>query len=470
MAWLKKKREKAVINFVDIDNDLMSIRESVELIGKSNDPIEYDPTNDIKALEREGYVLVKNNFNGDGNQPSYSEETKAYLISFKHDVCPVNPDHPLTKIPAAEYDHPITFTVTYEGTPIKIKKSIQIAHLFRTLTADKVTNQWIKNGKYDSDWQLDRQKFEDVKVPVLPGVHADRKIVVGPQVGKKDVEVSVNYYLNGHLIPVDENGDKLPNVGSYQFATDKEDPTKIASNQIVPDIEGYTHDQDIISPQSPDKDISIIYKTISKEEKSHTSDAESNENTGLSQKISSSYSESTNVKQEKENIQGTTAGIESQLEEQMALVNFIDLDDEGKQITSSGPLYGLPGEVINELYSTEVPITTLKKAGFEVIFNNFDGNGQVQTFDKNNLVTQVFTVGLRHINLKEKNKSYNSIHELSQQQGEVLKKLENYQPNSDSSDLDTVTAIAKNTIELLNKFLETNQDNNKTKNSYSKKD
>lgn len=78
-------------------------------------------------------------------------------------------------------------------------------------------------------------------------------------------------------------------------------------------------------------------------------------------------------------------------------------------------------------------------------------------------------MGLCHINLKEKNKSYNSIHELSQQQGEVLKKLENYQPNSDSSDLETVTAIAKNTIELLNKFLETNQDN-KTKNSYSKKD
>ncbi len=59
MAWLKKKREKAVINFIDIDKELMSIRESVELSGKSNDPIEYDPTNDIKDLEGKGYVLVK---------------------------------------------------------------------------------------------------------------------------------------------------------------------------------------------------------------------------------------------------------------------------------------------------------------------------------------------------------------------------------------------------------------------------
>lgn len=332
MAWLKKKREKAVINFIDIDKDLMSIRESVELSGKSDDPIEYDPTNDIKDLERKGYVLVKNNFNGDGNQPSYTEDTKVYLISFKHDVRPVNPDHPVTKIPSEEYDHPITFTVTFEGTPTKVKKKIQTAHLFPTLTADKVTSKRIENGKYDSDWQLDRQKFDDVKVPVLPGVHADQKIVVGPKVDKEDIEVSVTYHLNGYLIPVDE----IPNVGPYQFATDEKDPTKIAPNQIVPDIEGYTH-------------------------------------------------------------------------------------------------------------------------------------AQVQTFNQNHLVTQIFAVGLRHINLKEKNESSNSLQAFSQQQGEVLKKLENYQPTGNSKDLETITAVAKDTIEVLNKFLEKNQTVENTKNSATKK-
>ena len=44
-------------------------------------------------------------------------------------------------------------------------------------------------------------------------MHADQKIVVGPKVDKEDIEVSVTYHLNGYLIPVDENGNEIPNVG-----------------------------------------------------------------------------------------------------------------------------------------------------------------------------------------------------------------------------------------------------------------
>ena len=279
-------------------------------------------------------------------------------------------------------------------------------------------------------------------------MHADQKIVVGPKVDKEDIEVSVTYHLNGYLIPVDENGNEIPNVGPYQFATDENDPTKIALNQIVPDIEGYTHAQDI----------SIIYTTIPKEDITYISDTE---NIDLSQADSSTYSTSSNGDLKKNDVQEAVMGIRGQvdekemerrIDEQMAIVNFIDLDDDGKQITSSGPLYGLPGESINDLYNTDVPMTALKEAGFEVVFNNFDGNGQVQTFNQDHLVTQIFTVGLRHINLKEKNESSNSLQAFSRQQGEVLKKLENYRPTGNSKDLETITAVAKDTIEVLNKF------------------
>ena len=306
-------------------------------------------------------------------------------------------------------------------------------------------------------------------------MHADQKIVVGPKVEKKDIEVSVTYHLNGYLIPVDENGNEIPNVGPYQFATDENDPTKIALNQIVPDIEGYTHAQEVISPQSPDKDISIIYTTIPKEDITYISDTE---NIDLSQADSSTYSTSSNGDLKKNDVQEAVMGIRGQvdekemerrIDEQMAIVNFIDLDDDGKQITSSGPLYGLPGESINDLYNTDVPMTALKEAGFEVVFNNFDGNGQVQTFNQDHLVTQIFTVGLRHINLKEKNESSNSLQAFSRQQGEVLKKLENYRPTGNSKDLETITAVAKDTIEVLNKFLEKNQTVENTKNSTTKK-
>lgn len=80
--------------------------------------------------------------------------------------------------------------------------------------------------------------------------------------------------------------------------------------------------------------------------------------------------------------------------DQVAIINFIDLDNNGKQLTSSGPLTGKPGESINDLYSTEIPLKAIAQTGYHVVFNGFDGDGQIQKFNNNDLMTQVFTVGL----------------------------------------------------------------------------
>lgn len=66
----------------------------------------------------------------------------------------------------------------------------------------------------------------------------------------------------------------------------------------------------------------------------------------------------------------------------------------GKQLTSSGPLTGKPGESINDLYSTGIPLKAIAQTGYHVVFNGFDGDGQIQKFNNNDLMTQVFTVGL----------------------------------------------------------------------------
>lgn len=81
--------------------------------------------------------------------------------------------------------------------------------------------------------------------------------------------------------------------------------------------------------------------------------------------------------------------------EQIAIINYIDLDQNGKQLTSSGPLTGKPGDSINDLYSTDIPLKAITKAGYEVVFNSFDDTDAVQRFDNNDLMTQVFTIGLR---------------------------------------------------------------------------
>lgn len=468
MAWFKKNREKAVINFIDIDRDLMSIGSSVEITGSTGEKVDYDPTDDIKALEGKGYVLVKNQFNGNGTQPVYTDDTEVYLISFKHDVRAVNPNHPLTKIPIDEYDRPIRFIVNFEDTPTKLKSKVQTAHLFRTLTADKVTGERIEDGKFDTDWQLDHEKFDDIEVPVLPGVHTDIKVIEGPEVGKEDVEETVTYKPNGHLIPVDENGDEIPNVGPYQFATDENDPTKVAANQIVPDLDGYTHDQETISPQDPDKDMAVVYKAIPKQDTMYISGAGNNENTDAPQLANPQDINHPSIDDDlTEDLSKQAAaamgmdnkvdekGIERRSDEQMAIINFIDLDNNGKQITSSGPLYGLPGEVINNLYSTEVPMKAIEKAGFTVVFNNFDGDGQVQKFNNNHLVTQIFTVGLKHST--QDSELSDSAQALAQNQQIVRDQLKNFKPSNDSES-EAVMSVANATMQLLSMFLEKNQD------------
>lgn len=77
------------------------------------------------------------------------------------------------------------------------------------------------------------------------------------------------------------------------------------------------------------------------------------------------------------------------MKDQVAIVNFIDIDHNGASLTSSGPLVGKPGDSINDLYSTEIPLKVIKKAGYHVVFNNFDSDGFVQRFDN-----QVFSIGV----------------------------------------------------------------------------
>lgn len=87
--------------------------------------------------------------------------------------------------------------------------------------------------------------------------------------------------------------------------------------------------------------------------------------------------------------------LQEQKRVETAIVTFIDVGENGAQITTSGALTGQPGDSINDFYSTQETINSLKKLGYEVVFNNFDIPGVVQHFDNNDLEPQVFTVGLK---------------------------------------------------------------------------
>ncbi|WP_225432260.1 hypothetical protein [Limosilactobacillus reuteri] len=55
----------------------------------------------------------------------------------------------------------------------------------------------------------------------------------------EDQEVTVTYAPNGKIIPVDPNGNPIPNVPTSQYPTD---PTKVVPNKTVPTVPGYTPD------------------------------------------------------------------------------------------------------------------------------------------------------------------------------------------------------------------------------------
>ena len=200
--------------------------------------------------------------------------------------------------------------------------------------------------------------FTLVNVPVIPGYVAEIKSAGGKTVTPDNplAEVTVVYHKIGKIVPVDPNGNPIPNVPTPNYTNDPTDPTKVVPNEPVPAIPGKTPDKTTITPVDPTKDTPVVYK---------------------------------------DNKVPTTPNT------QKAVVNFIDVNT-GKVIKTSGILSGRPGEDINKLYSSAEFIKQLEDAGYEVVYNAFDGDGVTKYFDNDDNTVQQFTIALK---LKEKAKT-----------------------------------------------------------------
>lgn len=427
--------QSAIVRFVDINNGNKAI--SVDkLSGQPNMPIEYDPKNKINHLENEGFKLIHNGFNGDGdiqffgNADSYEP---IFIITMKYTAVAVNKDHPNDAIDPSQYEKESKFTVEFLGagdaTPAKV---VQTAHWSRTVTVIPDKNQIIANGFYDTPWKADLDHYNNVTIPVVDGYHSKGNVVNAIPVTEKDQLLTVTYEENGHIIPVDENGTTIPNAPHPQFENDPHQAGEVRDDQIIPDVEGYKCDLMTVTPDDPGKDLQVSYKSVKKEdtlyinlgknktETTATPTPEPTMPTAAPQGPADAQPtvppmvkpEQTEGAQAKEATQPTVAAASAmptqpteqattaptqpaqQTKQQVAIVNFIDVDHNGASLTSSGPLVGQPGESINDLYSTEIPLKVIKKAGYHVVFNNFDSDGFVQRFDNNDLLTQVFTIGV----------------------------------------------------------------------------
>lgn len=458
--------QSAVIKFVDITDNNHEIA-SETLTGKANMPINYDPVKKVNELKEKGYALVNNGFNADDNIQFFGSEedyVPTFIMTMKHELIKVDVDHPNDKVKKNEYYQETTFAVDFEGagdnTPVN---DVQLAVWTRSITVVAPTGEVIENGKYTTDWTVDPSQFHNVKVPVIAGYHTEVKEVSAEPITREDRIVNVNYVQNGRIIPVDEDGKEIEGAKQLRFITLNNDPTKVMADEIVPDVDGYTCDLMTITPHNPAKDVRVTYKAKKrndvlvipvgekkKQEKKSTkvkmtsepaptpevvgSNAiePEKENSKSPEKPAVSKPETTQPVVAKANEQTVAQTSEQpkmetqtsvtdtetktdnanevkpaaeQAHDQVAIINFIDVDKNGAQLTSSGPLVGKPGESINDLYSTEIPLKAIKDAGYEIVFNNFDREGVVQRFDNNDLMTQIFTIGVRKKQTKKQKNS-----------------------------------------------------------------
>lgn len=136
------------------------------------------------------------------------------------------------QISASDYEKTVKFIVKYTGagdqTP---RENIQTAKWERSL---KIT----KEGKLtNTDWQSDKEKFNDVKIPVIPGYHTDKSIIPGTSVEQKDIKIEVEYLKNGSFVPVNSQGEPIGD--KKQYITDPADSSKVLMQEKLPEIPGY---------------------------------------------------------------------------------------------------------------------------------------------------------------------------------------------------------------------------------------
>ena len=320
---------------------------SGNLAGKGGSEINYSTADTIKDLISKGYVLKNDGFPAGAVFDNDDNKTQIFYVDFIHGQAPVNPDNPHEGIDPSQYEKNVKETVHYEGAGDKTPAdNVQTSKWTRTLTIDSVTGKIIENGQYTTDWSIakgEKTVYDQVNTPVVDGYHADKREVSATAVTQDDIEVTVTYTPNGKIVPVDPNGNPIPDVPTPTYPTDPTDPTKVVPDEPVPEIPGMTPSTPIVTPEDPGKDTPVPYNPV------------------------------------------------TPAKDQAAIVTYVDADNGNSEITNSGNLTGKAGEKIN--YSTKSTIEDLVNKGYVLVNDGFPADA---VYDSDDNTTQRFVVVLKH--------------------------------------------------------------------------
>lgn len=289
VIFAKDQYAQIIYRDVNDPNHIITLDKSPKVTGTAGDPITFgdkdNPTNKITGYKDKGYVLVNDKF--DSGKPIFdsNDGIQIFNIDFKHGTTPVTPDKPQKpddpinpndpdgpKWPkgttADDLTRKATQTITYKysdgSKPDTTKVENQDKAFTKTVTVDNVTGKIIKQ----TDWTPADYKFDTVDTPRVDGYHADKKQAGGKLATPDHPNVydTVVYTPNGHIIPVDPDGNPIPGIPEEPYVTDPNDPTKVVPDENVPkDPNGkYTPDKDTVTPEDPSQDTPVVYNPIPK--------------------------------------------------------------------------------------------------------------------------------------------------------------------------------------------------------------
>lgn len=193
--------QKAVVNYIDIDNNDVQLATSGPLTGKAGTQINYSTADRIKKLVDEGYVLVNNAFDPEGQAQYYDNDdqhTQVFLVKFKHGTQTITPDNPGTpgqpinpndptgpKYPAGTDKNSLqvigTQTVHYAGAGDQTPKdNVTHVEFDHSIVIDKVTGKVIQ----DNGWIPDTRTYQTIQTPQIKGYTPDKPYAGGETVDR----------------------------------------------------------------------------------------------------------------------------------------------------------------------------------------------------------------------------------------------------------------------------------------------
>jgi len=222
------------------------------LTGLMGGDLNYTTTSTIQDYVAKGYRLVSDQFTDAGTTFTKSNDGKTYVVTLAHTNQIINTDQPGVTVGKKDASQTIHYTGV-DGVEDSVK--IEPGAFKEIVTIDKVTGQVVSR-----EW-TGEHTFPTVKTPIEQGYTANVATACGATTtpDHPDAVYTVNYTLNGHIIPVDEQGNPIPGAPTPAYTTDMSDPTKVTPNEKVPEIPGYVATVSTVTPTDPTQNTKVTY-------------------------------------------------------------------------------------------------------------------------------------------------------------------------------------------------------------------